>query len=461
MKRTARRWRFPAALLGLAAIGGLSWPLLRGNRSEADLLTGLPTNSLKAPIVTRVDVVHPQAGGIRRLTIQPGTVQAFESADLYAKASGFLKSQSVDIGSTVKLGQVLAEVDAPELQEDVEQAAASHEQAKARVDQALAKISTAEAERDTAAASETQARADVDRLAAKRSMTQKQYERVKDLNARNAVDRKLVDEHQLDFEAATAGERTGHAAIETAQAQKKTAEAKVREARADLVEAQAFARVVGSRLDRARVLADYTRIKAPFDGVVTRRNFHPGAFIRSAADGSSLPLLTVARTDLMRVVVQVPDLDVPLLDPGDKATILVDSLKSVPFSGVVSRLARSEDPTTRTMRAEIDLPNPDGRLVEGMYSRATIELQAPSRNLTVPASCVVGHSTNARAIAFVVRDGKACRVPVTIGNDDGSDIEVISGLNPADEVVNRPGSSLDDGSTVIATVMPSRGSTSR
>ncbi len=86
----------------------------------------------------------------------------------------------------------------------------------------------------------------------------------------------------------------------------------------------------------------------------------------------------------MRVVVQVPDLDVPLLDAGDKATVVVDALKTSPFEGVVARLAKSEDPTTRTMRVEIDLPNPDGRLVEGMYGRATIELQPPTEHLLHP-----------------------------------------------------------------------------
>jgi HlyD family secretion protein len=461
LKRTARRWRVVAVLLGLAATGALSWPLVRGGRSETELLTGLASASSKAPIATRVDVVHPERGGIRRLTIQPGTVHAFESADLYAKASGFLKSQSVDIGSRVRQGQVLAVIDAPELEEDVEQTAASLEQAKAQMEQAVARIDTAEAERDTATASETQTRADLERLAAKRSMTQKQFERVKSLNERNAVDRKLVDEHQLDFEAATAEERTGRAAIETAQARRKTTEAKVRQSKADLVEAQAFVRVAESRLDRARVLSGYTRIKAPFDGVVTRRNLHPGAFIRSAADGAPVPLLTVARTDLMRVVVQIPDLDVPLLDEGDKATVVVDALKALPFTATVARLAKSEDPTTRTMRAEIDLPNPDGRLVEGMYGRATIELQPPTPNLTIPAACVVGHAANARAVVFLVLESKARRTPITIGDDDGSRVEVLSGLDPEDLVVVRPGASLDDGTTVIATIGPSRSPANR
>ena len=157
----------------------------------------------------------------------------------------------------------------------------------------------------------------------------------------------------------------------------------------------------------------------------------------------------------MRVVVQVPDLDVPLLDAGDKVTSSWTHSRSAPFTGVVARLAKSEDPVTKTMRAEIDLPNPDGRLVEGMYGRATIELQPPTEHVCVPASCLTGHSANGNATAYVVRDGKARRTPVKVGNDDGTLVEILAGLKPEDEVVIRPGSGLEDGTSVTATVLPS------
>ncbi len=452
LKRGARRWRGVAVALGLAAALGVSWPMLRAPVERAGALDGSSRPALESPPPIRVDVVHPEPGGIRRLTIQPGTVHPFEWADLVAKASGYLRSQAVDIGSTVRQGQVLAEIDAPELAEDVEQAASALDQANAQVEQGEARIATTEAELAAAAAAELQARADLDRLAAKRSMTQKSYERVRELNARNAIERKVVDEHQFDFDAATAGEATGRAAIATAGAQVKTAEARVRQARADLVEARAFVRVVASRLGRARVVAGYLQIRAPFDGVVTRRNFHPGAFVRSAADGTPVALLTVARTDLMRVIVQVPDLDVPLLDPGDKVTILVDSLKGRPFVGQVARVARSEDPTTRTMRAEVDLPNPDGRLVEGMYGRATIELQPPNGHLTVPSSCLVGHTAQGKPSAFVVRDARARRVAIAVGDDDGSTVEVLAGLQAGDQVILRPPPAIEEGAAVSSTL---------
>lgn len=156
----------------------------------------------------------------------------------------------------------------------------------------------------------------------------------------------------------------------------------------------------------------------------------------------------------MRVVIQVPDLDVPLLDVGDKVIVAVDALKGKEFPGAVARLGKSEDPTTRTMRVEVDIRNPDGLLVEGMYGRATIELQPPTENLTVPASCVVSHAGRGKATLFVVRDGRARRTPVTLGGDDGTSVEILSGVGPLDNVVLRPGSTLDDGASVQSTTSP-------
>jgi RND family efflux transporter MFP subunit len=155
------------------------------------------------------------------------------------------------------------------------------------------------------------------------------------------------------------------------------------------------------------------------------------------------------------VVIQVPDLDVPLLDVGDPATVVVDALKGREFKGTVARLGKSEDPTTRTMRVEVDLPNRDGLLVDGMYVRATIELQPLSEHLTVPAACVVAHSEHGTGSVFVVRDGKAHRLVVTLGNDDGTSVEILSGIELRDEVVIRPGATLNDGAeVVVATVRP-------
>jgi RND family efflux transporter MFP subunit len=448
-------------MLGLTASAGVLWPSLWGGPGRADHGPASFAGPAGVPAAVRVDAIRPVRGGVRRLTIQPGTVHAFESVDLFAKASGFLKTQVVDIGSPIRRGQVLAEIDAPELVRDLEEAGAALEQARARAEQAASRVATAEAECKAWAAQAAQAETDLQRLAANRTLSEKQYRRISDLSARHAVERVLVDEHQTKLDSDQAAERAGHAAIRTARAQVAVADARLLQARADVSEARAAIRVAEARLARARVLADYARVVAPFDGVVTRRTFHPGAFIRSAADGVSEPLLTVMRTDLMRVVIQVPDLDVPLLDVGDKATIAVDALKGREYTGVVARLGKREDPTTRTMRAEVDLTNGDGALIEGMYGRASIELLPPTAHLTVPAACVVGHAGHSQASVFLVRADKAHRVPVTLGLDDGTSVEVLAGLEPSDLVVLRPPRTLADGTSVVATSAATAGAARR
>jgi len=355
----------------------------------------------------------------------------------------------VDIGSHVKKGELLAEIDAPRERSAVAEAGAMVEQARARVGQMEAKVKSMEASRDTAAASAAQTEADVDRLASQRRLAESQYARVKELSDRRAVDGKLVDEHRQQLEAAIAAENTSRLAVQTARAKLAAATVDIAQARADVAEARAAADVADAKLTKAQVDLDYARIVAPFDGVVTRRNFHPGSFIRSAAGGATVPLLTVSRQDLMRVVVQIPDRDVVLAGAGDPAAIVVDGLAGKTFQGKVSRVGESEDHTTRTMRVEIDLPNPEGLLREGMYGTVTIGLDKPTGRLTVPVACVVERSGKGDGVVRVVREGKVENVKVDLGADDGLVVEIDSGLKVDDQVVVRADGALENGSEVI------------
>ena len=143
-------WRVLAAGFGLAVIVGLIWPVVWGEAGRDGPGPTTLAASTKASSVLRVDVARPVLGGVRRLTIQPGSVHAFESVDLFAKASGFLNTQQVDIGSSIKRGEPLAEIDAPELLADRDEAEAAVEQAKAKEDQAVRGVATAESERSAA-----------------------------------------------------------------------------------------------------------------------------------------------------------------------------------------------------------------------------------------------------------------------------------------------------------------------
>jgi RND family efflux transporter MFP subunit len=281
-------------------------------------------------------------------------------------------------------------------------------------------------------------------------LAQAQYQRVKGLHEQNAVDKRLVDEQMRDLEAAVAADKTARIAVRTAKARLAGASARVDQARADAVAARAAVGVAEARREKARVDLNYARVVAPFDGVVTHRAFHPGAFVRSAADGAQPPLLTVARTDLMRVVVRVPDRDVTLTNPGDPVTLTVDGLDGRSFRGKVARVAESEDHTTRTMRVEVDVPNPEGLLRDGMYGRARIGLEPPSRRLSVPSGCVVSRESKGRGAVHVVRAGKVERVAVVVDADNGTRAEIGSGLSADDQVVLRSGTPVEPGMRVVA-----------
>lgn len=441
-----RRRRFG---LGLMATIGLSVAVAVGyrfaGRGVVHAAIASPGSDLALP---RVEVVAPKLGSIERFSVQPGSLLSFESVELQAMVSGFLKTQNVDIGSRVKKGQVLAVIDVPREENAVKQAAALMDQAKVHARLAEAKVKSMEADRDAAAAALAQTEADLGRLVANHKYARAKYERIQSLVDQQAVDKRLLDEQSRDLESAAAAEETARLAIKTARSQLASAGARIEQAKVDAAEAQSAVHVAESRLAKAQVDVDYAKIIAPFDGVVTHRGFHPGAFIRSASDGAQPPLLTVARVDLMRVVVRVPDRDVVLVNPGDPVVLSIDGLEGRTFRGAVARIASAEESATRTMRVEIDLPNPDGRLREGMYGRASIRLEPIAKRLTIPAGCILDRSDKGQAVVQIVREGKVHRARVQLAAEDGTRVEVASGLRSNDLVILHSSIPLEEGMAV-------------
>jgi RND family efflux transporter MFP subunit len=401
-----------------------------------------------APDVPSVQVVLPRVGDMDRTTTQPGTVQACEFANLYAGVSGYLKTQTVDIGDRIERGQVLAKVDVPDLEKQVQKCNAALAQAQARVKQMQAHVTSAEADLKAAEAGVVLAEATQKSRVAELAFRQKQFDRMKQLFHERSIDERLVDEHQERRDAAKEAERAARAGIDNANAQVAAMQAKIEQAKADVLEAQAEVLVAQADLEKAQVMVQFATIVAPFKGVITHRSFFPGDYVRAATEGAShLPLLTLERTDRMRVVVHVPDRDVPYTDPGDPAEVELDALPGEKFSGKVSRIASSEDPGTRLMHIEIDLPNPTGKICQGMYGRVKIILQK-SDLLSVPSACLAGRADDGKATVFVVRDGHARRVQVRISEDNGVKVGIVSGLKAGDEVVNHPSADLLDNTPV-------------
>jgi RND family efflux transporter MFP subunit len=440
-------------LLGCVAAGGVyilrsvSPPVAHATETNYDGDGTAPS----APSAVPVRVVKPRLGLMEHMTSQQGSVQAVATVQLFAKVSGYLKEQAVDIGDRVKKGQVLAVVDVPEHEKQVQRNAAALDLAKAKVDQLDARVVSAKADADAAEALVVQNEASAKSAAAWVRFRSKQYQRMRDLFNLKSIDERVVDEARERSEAAVETERSSRAAILTAKAQVAAARAKVRQAEADLVGARAEVNVARAELEKSQVVLDFAKITSPFDGVVTHRALFPGDFVRSASEGSGTqPLLTIQRTDRMRVIVQIPDLEVPFTDPGDPAVVSLTALPGESFPAKVSRVAQSEDPQTRLMHIEIDLPNPDGRIRQGMYGRVNILLDKAPNLLSIPSACLAGRAQAGKGTVYAVRDGKAHRVPVRIGTDNGVRVEILSGLTTRDEVVLQPGAAVDDGVEVAA-----------
>jgi RND family efflux transporter MFP subunit len=446
-----RRLTLPVAAV-LVALAG--WYFFGRGRVGNGLSTAAASDA-KTGGATVVEVVRPETGGIQRLCTQPGTVEPFESADIYAKASGFLIEQKVDIGSRVKKGDLLARISSPELQKQVQRDKAKTLDAKAKVKQMMAAMTSARADANAADASVKLAQTLVRAKTAYKRYREKFSTRINDLVKKEALEAKVADEQEDNYLAALEAENAAKDAVNAAEQKAVAAKARVEQAEADLEEAKDEVDIAAAEAERSQVLFDYTTITSPYTGVVTRRTFHEGDFIRSAEEGGLTPLFTIERTDLMRVVVQVPDRDVPYVHKGAPAVIEIDALPGVVYESTtdnrveVARWSDAEDPATRTMRTEVDVKNVDGKLRHGMYGRATLLLGTGTPGaLRIPSSALVGKAENGHGLVHVVRDGKVQSVSIRYATDNGVDVEIMSGLSPTEEVIVRSTGPVEDGTPV-------------
>jgi HlyD family secretion protein len=435
---------FCAGTVAAVALGGILYyfhhPPLGG---AIDISAqGMEKSAPSEPM--RVKVVYPKEGGVERLVRRPATVQAFDFADLYAKVSGYLSNQEVDIGSRVKKGEVLAEVYAPEKQADVKKAQADLEKAIEDAAAAEARVTRTKADRTAAEAHFHASKARLAADVAYKEFRVKQAKRYRGLLADRAINAELVDEQEDRLQAAIETVNADREAVASAKAKVDAADAYIKQAQADYKDAQAAVGVAQAVLQRAKVWADYTKIRSPYTGVITQRNFHNGDFIRDASQGGVQSVLAVARTDKMRIIVQVPDRDVPYLKVGQAADLTIDTLPGHPFQGKVARKAYREVYETRTMRTEVDINNPDELLEDGMYGEITIHL-GREKGLRLPSKCMFGSGRDEKRSVFVVRENRAHEIKVKVGMDDGIEATIRDGLSMSDQVVVERPPGLVDG----------------
>ena len=389
--------------------------------------------------ILTVDTVSPSVAVWQKTTVQPATVHGFFEARVFAKTSGYVSEIRADIGQRVTKDDVLAVIDVPEMVQQRAGKLAVVTQLVADEKRATAELAVAEARIQSFAAQVDQARAEVVRAEATSTATRAEFARVSDLVQQKAVADRLLDESRNTLEAAEAETVAGQAAVTSAIAQLELSQAMATAAQADLEVAQALTEVARRELDEMDELLKYTSIRAPLDGVVTRRNVDPGDLVSSAQNSAGLsdspPLFVVTSLEKVRVRIPIPERDAPFVDAGDEAHIVLQALPGKELTGTVSRVTGALDPKTRTMLIEVDLPNADGELLPGMFGQATITLEPPRRRVSLPAGAV-RYDEQGKSSVYVVNASQTIEViEVRTGLDDGRQIEITSGLSSDQRVV--------------------------
>ena len=354
-----------------------------------------------------VNVGRVERSGEKSSLVLPGNIQAITEAPVLARASGYLKKRYVDIGDRVASGQVLAEVEAPELQQQIRQA-------KASIDQAASVVQQAEA-----ALQQGRANANLARLNA---------QRYSNLYAKGVVSRQENDTYSAQFEAQTANVQALEKSVAAAHSNAAAAEA---------------------NLARLNELLGYQTVRAPFAGVITLRNVEAGVLVN---EGNTL-LFRIAQTDRLRTYLNVPQSEAAAMRVGLPAKLTIAELQGRSFNGVVSRTANALDPSTRTLLTEVQVANPGGTLLPGMYAQVDLIIPRANPPLTIPGDTLVMGSDGPQ-VAIVRPGGTVHYSRVEIGRDLGDHLEVLSGVEDGDQLAINPADTIREGVKVKPVAAP-------
>lgn len=398
-----------------------------------------------ASSTVRVTAARPLRKTLRLESVQPGQIEAFEQTPLFVKLPAYVEKLYVDIGDRVEAGQILVDLFLPELKDELHQKEAALLQAEAEIDLAAAMVRAAEAAVATARANVGAAEAGNIRADADVARWQSQYARISQLVTGGSLDRKLEDETRDSLKAAEAARGEARAKVESAKAALLQSQADVAKATAGEAVARARRGNAQADLSRVKALLQYTQIRAPYTGVVTQRNIVRGDFVQPASTSTAKPLLAVARNDKVRVFVDVPEMESPWVEAGRSGYVSVQALPDRTVEGKVTRTSWVLG-ANRTLRTEMDLPNPDGLLRPGMYVTAHILLQERSDACVLPLSAIVRQGK--QTYCWLVKDGQAARTPITQGLQVENDVEVVSGLKGDELVVQGQAGSLQEGQPV-------------
>jgi RND family efflux transporter MFP subunit len=384
---------------GLALAGYFLGYLPRLRREQ--VLAAESRAEIQALPVVNVERVSRSSGASS--LVLPGNIQAVTEAPVLARATGYIKKRYVDIGDRVAAGQVLADVEAPELGQQIRQAKAAIDQAQQTVQQAEAAL--------------VQGRANA-------NLAKVTRDRYQVLFTQKVISRQEQDTYQAQFEAQEANLQVLEKAIGAAKSNAAAAEA---------------------NLARLNELLAYQTVRAPFAGVITVRNVDTGALVN---EGNTL-LFRIAQTDRLRTYVNVPQADAESVRVGQRASLVIPDLNGRKFEGTVARTANALDPSSRTLLVEVQVRNAGAALLPGMY--ANVDLAVPRKNppLMIPADTLVVRSDGPQ-VAVVNADGAVHYARVQLGRDLGDRLEALSGVQEGDRLAVNPGDVVREGAKVKA-----------
>ncbi len=336
----------------------------------------------------RVVVVAPKVGSSDRALSLPGSVQPLEETVLYARASGYIRKWYADIGDKVKEGALLAEVETPELDQELDQARAQLTQAQAQLVQSKAN----------------------------EELSKANLQRYKQLIPAGVVSQADLDQRQAQAQVDVATVAVSQAAIAAQEA----------------------------NIRRLTQLRSFARVTAPFAGTITQRWVENGALVTA---GNGQPLYKIAAMDPARVFIQVPQDVAPSVHPDIVAKVHVREYPGRVFEGKIARAAGELDATTRTMTTEVRVPNVDGALIAGMYAEVSLTLPAPHRVFELPATALMTDARGQR-VAVVDASSKIRLVPVVLERDTGPTVEIASGLTGTERVAKLGSAAFTEGRDV-------------
>lgn len=380
----------PSAASCAAAVPLLLFTLLLpvGCHSGSDNTTNPTSDVPVAPVVTAT-----RTSLANKLTVA-GEFIPYEEVELHAKVAGYIRKMNVDIGDRVHKGEVLATLDVPELTAQVAGATAGVAQVREQISRAKSEVARAQANYAAVHANDTR------------------------LQQAAKAQPGLIAQQELD----------------NAASQDQAAAAAIEAAKSALAATQQQLGVTQAQQNQYSSLADYSRIVAPFDGIVTWRYADPGALIQAGTSNSgSAPVVKVAQVNVLRLRIPVPSNLASFVKVGDPATITIRSLHRT-IQGTVTRTTGALDPATRTMQVEIDVKNPDGSITPGMYAQVALDIRRAGDVLAVPVEAV-DQSGSQPYVLVVNSDDDVEKRDVQTGITTANRVEILSGLRPGDKVI--------------------------